>query len=173
MDIYTLDKNSIKIHSKHANFIVDPTKLGTKVSCDAVILLNNNNIDLSKVADYRIVINGPGEYEIRGIKVSCIKADLGFIYSLMVDGFSVILGTSSEIPKIKDDTFLCQIAILNVDDDLNSTVVTKLEPKIVILYGDSKENAAKILGKGNIPPVKKVSLTKDKLPEEMEIVTLG
>ena len=173
MDVSILSKNSIKIRSKHASFIVDPQSLGPKVSCDAVILLNNNNIDLSKVVDYRIVINGPGEYEISGAKVSCIKADLGFIYSLMVDGFSVILGSSSEIPKIKDDTFLCQIAILNVDDELNSSLVTKLEPKIMILYGEDKEGAVKILGKENIPPIKKFTVVKDKLPEEMEVIILG
>lgn len=173
MDISILSKNSIKIHSKHANFIVDPAERSTKVSCDAVILLNNQNNDLSKVADYRIVINGPGEYEISGIKVSCIKADLGFIYSLMVDGFSVILGTSSEISKIKEDTFLCQIAILNVDDELNSSLVTKLEPKILILYGANWEGAVKILGKENILPIKKFTVAKDKLPEEMEVVVLG
>lgn len=191
MDIYTLDKNSIKIHSKHANFIVDPaergvdpTKLGTKVSCDAVILLNKQSNDLSKVADYRIVINGPGEYEISGAKVSCIKADLGFIYSLMVDGFSVILGSSSEIPKIsaiggsasvhkEEFNTECQIAILNVDDELNPTVVTKLEPKIMILYGEDKEGAVKILGKQNLPTTKKFTIMKDKLPEEMEVVVLG
>jgi len=173
VDISILSKNSIKIHSKHANFIVDPESLGPKISCDAVILLNNQSNDLSKVADYRIVINGPGEYEIREIKVSCIKADLGFIYSLIVDGFSVILGSSSEIPKIKDDTFLCQIAILNVDNELNPAIATKLEPKIMILYGENRIGAVKILGKENIPPIKKFTVVKDKLPEEMEVVVLG
>jgi len=173
VDIYTLDKNSIKIHSKYANFIVDPAPQGTKVSCDAVILLNNNNIDLGRVVDYRIIIDGPGEYEVNGVKVLGVRGDRGFVYGIAADGFSVILGKSSETSKIKEDTFLCQIAILNVDDEVNSSMVTKLEPKIMILYGEDKENAAKVLGKGNIPSVKKVSLTKDKLPEEMEVVVLG
>jgi len=172
VDIYTLDKNSIKIRSKHASFIVDPAKLGTKVSCDAVILLNNN-IDLERVVDYRIIIDGPGEYEVNGVKVLGVKGDRGFVYGIAADGFSVILGTSSEISKIKEDTFFCQIAILNVDDEFNQSIITALEPKIVILYGDNKESAAKILGKENIPPIKKFTVVKDKLPEEMEVVVLG
>jgi hypothetical protein len=173
VDISILSKNSIKIHSKHANFIVDPSADGPKVSCDAVILLNNNNIDLGRVVDYRIIIGGPGEYEVNGVKVLGVREDRGFVYGIAADGFSVILGKSSEISKIKEDTFLCQIAILNVDDELNSTVVTKLEPKIVILYGDNKESAAKLLGKADIPPIKKFTVVKDKLPEEMEVVVLG
>ncbi len=173
MDISILSKNSIKIHSKHANFIVDPQSLGPKVSCDAVILLNNNNIDLGRVVDYRIIIDGSGEYEVNGVKVLGVRGDRGFVYGIAADGFSVILGTSSEISKIKEDTFLCQIAILNVDDELNSSLVTKLEPKIVILYGANNEGAVKILGKENIPPIKKFTVVKDKLPEEMEVVILG
>jgi len=184
VDIYTLDKNSIKIRSKHASFIVDPAKLGTKVSCDAVILLSNNNIDLERVVDYRIIIDGPGEYEVNGVKVLGVKGDRGFVYSMGADGLSVIFGKSSEVSKIsakagsasvhkEEFNTECQIAILNVDDEFNQSIITALEPKIVILYGDNKESAAKILGKGNIPPVKKVSLTKDKLPEEMEVVVLG
>jgi hypothetical protein len=173
VDIYILDKSTIRIHSKHANFVVDPGKQGNKVSCDAVILLNNLTSDLSRVMDYRIILNGPGEYEVNGVKILGVKGDKGFVYSFMVDGFSAILGTSSEISKIKENVFLCQIVILNVDDEINSAVVTKLEPKIVILYGDNKESAAKILGKENLLPIKKFSALKDKLPEEMEVVVLG
>ena len=67
----------------------------------------------------------------------------------------------------------CQIAILNVDDGFSSSFITNLEPKIVVLYGDKKENAANLLGKGTLPATKKFTVTKDKLPEEMEVVVLG
>lgn len=173
MDISILSKNSIKIRSRHASIIVDPSVDGSKVSSDAVILLNYNNVDLSRAMDYRIVINGPGEYEISGVKVLGIKGDRGFVYSMAADGLSVIFGKSSEVSKIKDDTFLCQIAILNVDDEFSSSIVTKLEPKIVVLYGDNKESGAKILGKESTPPIKKFTITKEKVPEEMEVVMLG
>lgn len=173
MDISVLSKDSIKIRSKHASIIVDPSLEISKISSDAVIFLNTEDNDLSKVEDYRIVINGPGEYEISGVKVLGTKGEKGFVYGLSVDGFSIILSRSSDISKIKDDTFLSQIVILNVDDEINSTVVTKLEPKIVVLYGDNKAAAAKILGKENMPAVKKFSVLKDKLPEEMKVVVLG
>ena len=216
MDISYLDKDSIKIHSKHTTFVIDPSSIIPKTSADAVILLNGNKSitffsrsidsrekknntnphgkprdfekvldkDLSRVDDYRIVINGPGEYEINGVKVSCAKGDKGFIYGFTSDGISLILGKSSEISEIsakggsasgrkEEIDTACQIAILNVDDGFSSSFITNLEPKIAVLYGDKKENAANLLGKGTLPATKKFTVTKDKLPEEMEVVVLG
>lgn len=173
MDISILDKTSIRIHSKLSTFVVDPAERGSKVSCDAIIFLNNSSGDLTKAVEYRTIINGPGEYEINGVKFLGVKGDKGFVYSMTADGLSVVFGKSSDISKIKDDTYLSQIVILNVDEEINSSVLTKLEPKIVVLYGEDKESAAKILGKENLLPIKKFSILKDKLPEEMEVVVLG
>ena len=173
MDISYLDKNSIKIRSKHAAFVVDPPVSGPKISCDAIVLLEYKDNLLSKVVDYRIVINGPGEYEINSAKVMGVRVNKGFVYSLSFDGLEITMGRTSDIAKIKDNAFSCQIAILNVDDELSASIITNLEPKIVILYGDNKENGAKILGKENLLPAKKLTISKDKLPEDMEVVGLG
>jgi hypothetical protein len=51
--------------------------------------------------------------------------------------------------------------------------VTALEPKITVLYGDKKEESAKKLGAESVNMVPKVTILKDKLPEEMEIAVLG
>ena len=173
MDISYLDKNSIKIRSKYAAFVVDPPVSGPKISCDAIILLEYKDNLLSKVIDYRIVINGPGEYEINGAKVMGVRVNKGFVYSLSFDGLEITMGRTSDIAEIKDNAFACQIAILNVDDGFSSSFITNLEPKIAVLYGDKKENAARILGKQNFQTTKKFTVTKDKLPEDMEVVVLG
>lgn len=173
MDISVLDYNSIKIHSKHATFVVDPSERGSKISCDAVIYLNNTSENLTKAVEYRTIIKGPGEYEINGVKFLGVKGNKGFVYSMTADGLSVVFGKTSDISKLKDDTYLSQIVILNVDEEINSSVLTKLEPKIVALYGENKEGAAKILGKDNLPLIKKYTVLKDKMPEEMEVVVLG
>lgn len=173
MDISVLDNSSVKIRFKQTSFVVDPAHRGSKISSDAIILLDRGN-DLSlKAVEYRIIINGPGEYELSGVKVLGVKVDKGFVYGIADDGFGIILGKTSEISKIKDETFSCQIALLNVDDNLNQSIVTRLEPKIVVLYGANKENGAKILGKENLTPIKKFTITKDKLPQELEVVVLG
>ena len=44
---------------------------------------------------------------------------------------------------------------------------------MAILYGDKKTESAKTLGAESVVLVPKVTITKDKLPEKMEIVALG
>jgi len=44
-----------------------------KTSADAIILSGERNADISRVTDSRIVIAGPGSYEVGGIKVSGLK----------------------------------------------------------------------------------------------------
>lgn len=184
MDISIFDKTSIKIRFRYATFVVDPAERGTKVSSDAIILLNGEGNLLSKAVDYRVIINGPGEYEINGVKVLGVRVDKGFVYSLASEGFLAILGRSGEISKIsvkggspsvhkEEFNTECQIAILNVDDEFNQSIIAALEPKVAILYGEKKESGAKVLGKANVSQIKKFTITKDKLPEEMEVVVLG
>lgn len=165
--------NVVKIRSKNASFVVGPVKTISKVRADAVFLLGNSkNTDSSQVLDQRIVINGPGEYEVGGVKISGIKVGNGIVYSLFLDSVQVVLGKVSDIARLQDNTPSCQIALLEADDDLKS-IVSKLEPKIIVLYGDKKMEVAQLLGKVGIQPVQKFTTTRDKLPDEMEIVVLG
>lgn len=175
MDVAVLGDgdNVVKIRSKNASFVVDPVKTISKANADAVLLLGNSkNTDSSRVLDQRIIINGPGEYEIERVKISAVKAGDGFVYNLFLDNTTVILGKVSDIAKLQDNIPSCQIALLDADDDLKS-IVARLEPKITILYGEKKIEGAKALGKVGIQPVQKVTLTKDKLPQEMEVLVLG
>ena len=174
VDVSVLNKSSIKIRFRHATLVVDPASDTGKTTSDAIVLLNGTNSDLSKVADYRIVISGPGEYEINGVKVAGVRIDNGFVYNIIGDGLSIVLGKTKEVSKLKEEfSATCQIAILNVDSEFTQAVLTGLEPKVVVLYGDNKDAGAKILDKESISSLRKFSVSKDKLPEEREVVTLG
>lgn len=173
MDFSILHDSSIKIRSKNASVVVDPTQEIAKTNADAVIVLGtNSNINTERVADQRILIDGAGEYEVSGVKIAGFAGKNGSVYSILGDNIEIILGKVSEISGMQDKTFSCQIAILNVDDELKS-IVARLEPKIVILYGDKKMDGAIALGKENAEAVSKFSVLKDKLPEEMQVVVLG
>jgi len=179
MDVAILGINALKIRSRNASFVVDPVKTISKVGADAILLLNNNtDTDTSRVLDQRIIICGLGEYEVGTVKISGItvsppdrQAGNGVVYSLLLDSIQVVLGKVSDISRLYDNTPSCQIAILKVDDDLKS-IAAKLEPKIIVLYGDKKIEGAKTLGKQGIQPVQKFTITRDKLPDEMQVVVL-
>jgi len=172
VDIAILGNQSIKIKGKEATFIVDPMHDMPKTPADAVVLLNGSgNIDISRVADFRIVISGPGGYEVGGAKVSGTTTPKGTLYRFFIDGLTIILGKSSEA---KAEGFSsCQVLVINTDDEFSESFVTSLEPKIVALYGDKKLESAKTLGAENIQKMTKLTTAKDKLPEKMEVVVLG
>ncbi len=172
MDISIVGKNSIKIKGKKVTFVVDPSKEMPKTNADAIILLEGiANVDLSRVVDSRIVINGPGEYEVGGGKISAAKTPKGVLYYLSIDELHVIVGKPTE-SKIEGFS-AAQVAVINVDSKINESFITSLESKITVLYGDKKEEEAKALGAESVSPVPKITITKDKLPEKMEIVVLN
>jgi len=173
VDFSILYNNSIRIRTKHASFVIDPFRSIPKVSADAVIVLGNKeDIDLSRVSDYRIVIEGGGEYEVNNVKISGIGVGNSFVYRIFADNFILVLGRISALSRIQDESLSSELALLNVDENLE-VIVAKLEPKTVILYGEKKMEGAKELGRDHIKPVQKFSIAKDKLPTEMEVVVLG
>lgn len=172
MDIAICGKNSIKLKGKQVTFIVDPGKEMPKTSADAIILLNGSNgIDVARVTDSRIIIDGPGGYEVGGVKISATKMPKGNLYRLSIDGVSIVLGSATDAEM--EGFNVCQVAIVNTNNGFNEAFVTALEPKVTVLYGDKKIESAKTLGAENVVLVPRITITKDKLPEKMEIVVLG
>ena len=172
MDIAIVGETSIKLKGRGVTFIVDPSKEIPKTSSDAIILLNGyDNIDISRVTDSRIVINGRGEYEVGEAKISGTMTPKGTLYRISIDGVGIIVGRTAET---KAEGFnACQVAIVNASSDFNESSITSLEPKITVLYGDKKIDAAKTLGAQSLAEVSKITIAKDKLPEKMEVVVLG
>ncbi len=148
-----------------------------------------------------VVIAGPGEYEVKGVTVSGIAtfhdsqegAERGknTVYHCDIDGVSVVhLGdightlTKEQVAAISP----CDILMLPVGGtytiaaDQAQEVVTQLEPAIVIpmhykIAGlkfelDPLEKFLKEAGAEGATPQPKLTVTKDKLPVESEVVVL-
>lgn len=172
MDISVVGENSIKIKGKQVTFVVDPVKGMPKVPADAIILLNGGaGIDLSRVTDSRIIINGPGGYEVGGAKISGTQTPKGTLYRFLIDNISVALGVTMDAKMEGFD--VCEVAVINTNSEFSEAFVTALESKVTVLYGDKKAEAAKALGAESATSVPKATIAKDKLPEKMEVVMLG
>lgn len=175
MDMTLLDKATIRIKGKKASLIVDPSAKTPKTSADVILLLEKTGT-LNRVEGSRLVVNDNGEYEVGGLKITGTSNDnSGILYGINVDGSSVVLAKTSTIEKRTDTASEAEIAVLNVDSLLNEAIVASLEAKAVVLYGEKAQEGLKALGKHDLSPVKKVTLGKEKLPEESEtqIVWLG
>ncbi len=171
MDVTLLLKNSIKIKAKNASLVVDPTGQMKKTNADGILSLKSNgDIDASKVEGFRVLIEGPGEYEIGGIRITTQALADKLIYSLDIGSIGVLLGNLSALGKTQNGKAY-KILILNSDLEIDQSIISSFESSVVILYGEMASVLAKEFGK-EITSLQKFSVS-EKLPEEMEVVVLG
>lgn len=173
MDIQIFENNTLKIKSKKTTIAFNPKKEVSKFDADA-ILLNDKDTDVTRINNYRVVIDQAGEYEISGLKVSAIKSGDNILYGLSSDDTNTLIANASSLNETqKDKLSEYEIVILNADSDVNQSVVTAIEPRVVVLYGAKSAEAAKILGKENASKSSKISLSEDKFPEELDVMLLA
>ena len=173
MEIALVAENALRIKGKQGAVVVDPSSaLRTKTQADAVIVFaNTTDLSFGKIEEHRVIISGPGEYEIAGMKISGTRVLDTFLYELRFDGLSILLAKAGRIEGVKEKANQCQVLVLLADATIDPSLVTALEPNAVVLYGEKAVEEAKLLGKSG-GAVEKYSVTGDKLPAEMEVVVL-
>lgn len=161
---------------------------------------DHNNLDA--ITGAVLKVTGPGEYEVGGVSITGIStfhdkengAQRGrnTVYNISIDGLNIVhlgdLGhalSENEIEEIgSTDILLVPVGgVYTIDAKTASDVVSSLEPKIVIpmhysLLGlkfelEPVENFLKEMGFDNVEPLPKLSITKDKLPDELQVMVLN
>ena len=208
MEISSLGHACFKLKNRNAVLITDPFDPKTtglkfpKVEADIITISHehHDHNQISQVQGVPVVIAGPGEYEVKAVKIIGIKGyhdkvsgskeGENVIYRIYIDGISIVhigcLGhkLDEKTLEILDDV---DILLLPVSEEQTLTmselteVVSQLDPKIIIPMhyskeGLSKDKASKLeiflkeMGKEGIKPVPKLVITKDKLPSEPMVV---
>jgi hypothetical protein len=174
MDIAILSESTLKLKAKKTTLAIDPKTSVAKFDADAILMLDRDGSDPSRVSNSRVVINQVGEYEISGLKIVGLRSDEDVMYRLVSDNTSIFVAKASSLDKISADKIGdYQIVIINVDEDLNQSLITAMEPRVIIFYGAKAKEAAKAVGKENVLVSPKISLNEDKLPEEMTVYVLA
>jgi hypothetical protein len=173
MDIQIFDNETLKLKIKKTNLAIDPKTKISKFDADAVLVINKDS-DPSRINESRVTINSAGEYEVSGLKISGIKAEDDLLYGLTSENSGLLIANASSLGKISSDKLGdYQIVIINADADLNQSLITALEPSVIILYGEKRKEGAKLLGKENASSSSKITISEDKLPEELDVMLLG
>ncbi len=213
MEITYLGHSSFKLRGKTGILVTDPFNSSSvgikfpKTGADIVTVSHghdDHNCHFA-VEDNPIVVAGPGEYEIKGIKIIGVASfhddengkirGENTIYRIEMDGVSLVhLGDlghklNDKSLEILDGVDLLMIPVggfYTISAATAAEVVSQLEPKIVIpmhyqtLSHDKKifsqiskvDVFLKEMGKEEIKPVPKLSITKDRLPAELTVVVL-
>ena len=188
MDITFLGHSSFRVRGKIATVVTDPfesetagLKFPKHVEAD-VVTVSHHNDAATALEGSPFVVHGAGEYEVKGVGVVGIGTAPGgnTIYRIEIDGVSIVhLGNLNHLPSAGEVDELDGVDILMVpvggDNTLDASqavqVINDIEPTIVIpmLYGNL-DVFLKEIGKDGTVPVAKLTVTKDKLPAEMQVV---
>lgn len=173
MEVALLSSVALRIKSKQAQVVVDPDAKISKMPADAVLTTQRNKkIDTARVEDYRLIVSGPGEYEVGGIKISVLALDDELAINLDVDGVRTLVISSQMFSKAKDKIKESHVLVLQTADLVAASLIKDFGPQVVLLYGEKAKESAKELGKDEVPAVKKYTTTLEKLPVEMEVLVL-
>lgn len=167
-----------------------------------VVLVSHDHKDHNGSAE-GMRFSQAGEYEVKGAVITGISSfhdnsegkerGLNTIFHLFMDGLDIVhlgdLGqsklTEEQIAEIgQTDILLIPVGgIYTLDAEVASDIVSQLEPKIIIpmhyeIEGlkfelDGVEKFLKEMGAEGIVSVPKFSITKDKLPEEPQVILLA
>lgn len=164
---------------------------------------HGDHSNTKEIAGHPLVVDGPGEYEVSGITVVGIQTfhdksegserGKNTIYSLSMDGLNIVhlgdLGhvlTEEQAGLINTEVDILMVpvgGVFTIDAEDAAKVVAQLEPKIVIpmhyklpelkVEIEGVESFLKEMGAEAIAPVPKLTITKDKLPDETTVVLLS
>ena len=161
---------------------------------------DHNNLD--GITDTVLKITGPGEYEVNGVSITGVSTfhdkekgsqrGRNTVYNVNIDGLNIVhlgdLGHTLSEDQIEEigttDILLVPVgSVYTIDAKTASDVVSQLEPKIVIPMHYSLpglkfelgpvENFLKEMGFDAVEPLPKLSITKDKLPDELQVIVLN
>ncbi len=164
---------------------------------------NNSKAVSTQTGGKPMVFDKPGEYEVGGAVITAIDSfhddtngserGKNIIFHLMFDGLNIVhLGdfgqsklTEEQISQIGEtDILLIPVgSVYTIDSKTAATIVSQLEPKIIIpmhykIEGlkfelEGVESFLKEMGAESVIAVPKLSITKEKLPEEPQTVVLN
>lgn len=168
MEIAFLAKNSLRLKGKKSSFIVDPEE---KMSANGFILLNESGDRLFDQKE-SVIIQGPGEYEIGGVKLSGYRTEGNLVFNFSIDGVEILLGKLTSLEKMQHKLKEQHVVIAYVDEVINSSFINSLATNLVVFYGNKSKEVIDLYGKANVTSMQKYSITLDKLPQEVETIIL-
>lgn len=164
---------------------------------------NNSKAVVSSLGRNPMKFSDPGEYEVGGVVITGIdsfhdeeggaRRGKNTIFHLLFDGLNLVhlgdLGqsqlTEGQLTQIGevDILFIPVGSVYTINGKTAAEIVSQLEPKIIVpihykLEGlkfelEGVENFLKEMGAEGVVPQTKLSITKEKLPEEPQVVVLS
>lgn len=196
MEIQFFGHSCFRVKGKEVILITDPfdpQSVGLKLPktfADIITVSHqhpdHNNTSVVRGTTRRLkpfVVSGPGEYEIAGVSIFGISSGENTIYIINMDGLRLVhLGDLGH--KLSEDQLEeingCDVLFVpvgggsTIDSQKAVEVVAQVEPRIIIPFDLAPvEDFLKLIGSEETKPLPKLIITKEKLPDERQVVVLN
>jgi hypothetical protein len=168
MEISILPHAALRIKGKQMTLGIDQVD---KTNSRGTILLHADPKAL-KLPEDNVLINGAGEYEVGGIKITGTRSGQHVVYGMNVDGVEILIGKISSLDAMQHKLKEHHIVVSLCDETVTASFLTSLASNVVIFYGEKGAEISQAFGKENVKPMPKYATTKDKLPTEVETIIL-
>ena len=207
MELWWLGHSCFRLRGKDVTVITDPFDHSSgyvlgKVAADVVTVSNSHphHNAVSEVGGSPTVLDGPGEFEIRGtlitgvrtgVPVGALAPSRNTAYILTIDDVTVChLGDLARLPNAEQIELMKDVHVLLVPVGGHCTigpaeaveVISQLEPKIVVpMHYATDVSTAELepvdrflreMGIGQTEPVARLNVTRSSLPDEPTVMLL-
>ena len=159
--------DGIRLKGKSANLSVNSTKDISSYQA----FLSLTKLD-SLPASNMLMIDGAGEYEVAGVKISTLAAEQELVYTLAIDSIIISVGTLSALEKLHSKLPESQVVIVDATVDGNPAFVASIATAAVVFTGMFGKSAGEKVAKTSLQSMNKFVITADKLPTELQTIHL-
>ncbi len=148
MEILAVSPTSFKIKSKNTSFIINPVKIDADV-----VLTTTTPHDYSQF-EGKLVISGPGDYEVSGVSIKGEKMGDGVAYTLLEENQTILILPSNKNVST-DDSENVTATVMILSEKLDEAVNVSSELFVVVASEDLLPQDL-----SNVKKVDKVNLKK-------------
>jgi L-ascorbate metabolism protein UlaG (beta-lactamase superfamily) len=187
MEIKYLGKKTFLLKGKKEQALVNPDERISPKDRPRIVIKNETKVEVDGEEGDRVVVMGPGEYEIGGIEICGFSAGTGeTFYAVTVDGVTIgILGQLKEPLNDKRIGKISGVDVLVADIGEGSMTGTKailnLAKKwganyvVPVGYNSDNGDLKKFMDESDSEgqePIESLKVDKDNLPEGTEVIIL-
>lgn len=168
MEFARLQNGGIRLKGKKVTFTVDKAD---KLANAFLILSKSTVIDNPEEA---VILNGAGEYEVGGVKMTGFQNNTQTVYSLNIDSVTILVGAIDSLQKLQSKLKEHDIVLVSTDDSTTDSAafLASLASNVIIFYGEKAPELNQVFPVEKSQQINKYSVTREKLPAEIETIVL-
>ncbi len=150
MEVSSVGPKNLKIKSKNANFIINPTG---KVDTEVVIFTDKPGSYTGM--SQNLIIDGPGEYEVSGVSIKGEKTGSGVSFDFLEENQNLLVLANTAAAKSKDVEGYTAVVVLA--DDKVDNALASLTSEVIAVAGTDEVLPSE---RENVRKVEKLNLKK-------------